>query len=78
MAPDVLPSHARAGMDLTVVGVSLGAGIATVMLFAAWPALRAARTAPQGALQEEGRSGGGGRQRAARGRRWSPSRSRCR
>ncbi len=64
MAPDVLPSHARAGMDLTVVLVSLGVGIATVMLFAAWPALRAARTAPQGALQEEGRSGGGGRERS--------------
>jgi len=64
LAPDVLPSHARAGINLTVVAVSLGAGVGTVMLFAVWPALRAARTAPQGALQEEGRGGGGGRQRS--------------
>jgi putative ABC transport system permease protein len=64
LAPGLLPSHATVGMDLAVVLVALGGGIATVMLFAAVPALRAASTPPQGVLQEDGRGGSGGQRRA--------------
>ncbi|MCK7593534.1 ABC transporter permease [Pseudomarimonas salicorniae] len=62
--PELLPSHAEVGMQPVVVLGALFAGIATVMLFASVPALRAAATAPAGALQEEGRGGSGGRRRS--------------
>lgn len=60
-APDVLPSHGQAGIDLRVLGASLALSVGTVLVFALWPALRAARVTPGDALQEEGRSGSGGR-----------------
>lgn len=63
-APDLLPSHAEVGTRPMVVAVTLGVAAITVMLFASVPALRAASTAPAGALQEEGRGGSGGRRRA--------------
>lgn len=64
LAPGLLPSHASIGMRADVVAVILLGGIATVMLFAVLPALRAARVAPAGALQEESRGSSGGRRRS--------------
>ncbi len=64
LAPDVMPSHAAAGVGLRVTLVALGAAFLTVALFALWPGLRASRAAPGSALQEEGRGGSGGRERA--------------
>jgi putative ABC transport system permease protein len=67
-APAIIPHHALPRVDLVVVGVCLSIAVATVLLFALWPALRAAAAQPAGALQEEGRSGTGGRRRSrARG-----------
>jgi putative ABC transport system permease protein len=67
-APAIMPSHALPRVDLAVVAVCLAIAVATVLLFALWPALRAAAAQPAGALQEEGRSGTGGRSRSrARG-----------
>jgi len=64
LAPDIVPSHAAPGMNPAVVGVSLLVAVATVLLFSLWPALRMASTPPGMAIQEEGRSGAGGRQRS--------------
>jgi len=64
LAPDLLPSHARIGMRADVVAACLLGGIATVVLFAVLPALRAASVSPAGALQEEGRGSSGGRRRS--------------
>src|SRR5690606_29535744 len=64
LAPGIVPSHAEPGVNLQVVLVSLAASVATVLGFAAWPAWRAGRAHPGGALQEEGRAGAGGRDRA--------------
>ena len=67
-APAIMPSHALPRVDLVVVVVCLAIAVSTVLLFALWPALRAAAAQPAGALQEEGRSGTGGRNRSrARG-----------
>jgi len=63
-APQLMPSHSAPGVDAIVVAVSLALALATVTVFALLPAIRAARTPPSGALQEEGRGGSGGRQRA--------------
>lgn len=64
LAPGLLPRHSVVDMDAGVVGVSLLVALATVLGFAMWPAIRAAATPPGIALQEEGRGGAGGRQRA--------------
>lgn len=64
LAPGLLPGHASVGMQPQVVAVALLGGVATVVLFAALPALRAAAVAPAGALQEEGRGSSGGRRRS--------------
>jgi putative ABC transport system permease protein len=64
LAPGIMPSHAAPGVDAVVVSVSLLLALATVLLFSLWPALRAAAVAPAAALQEEGRSGSGGRSKA--------------
>lgn len=63
-APNLMPSHATPGVDLTVVGVGMLVSACTVLLFSLWPAWRSAAVAPAGALQEEGRSGSGGRARS--------------
>lgn len=68
-APDVLPVHASAELDLGVVSASLGLSVLTVLLFALLPARRAATVAPAGSLQDSARgaaaSRGGGRLRRA-------------
>lgn len=63
LAPGIVPSHSTPGMSPAVVLVSLAAAVATVLLFALLPALRASDTAPGAALQEEAR-GSGGRNKA--------------
>lgn len=63
-ASDVLPAHSRPALDLRVLALSATAGIATVLFFSLWPALRASSVAPVAALQEDGRSGGGGHRRS--------------
>ena len=63
-APQLLPSHSAPGVDGMVVGASLALSLATVLVFGLFPALRAGRVQPAGALQEEGRGGSGGRGRA--------------
>lgn len=57
LAPNVLPSHAVPGIDLTVVAVSLTVALATVLVFASWPAVKAARGAEAAAMNDAGRSG---------------------
>jgi len=64
LAPDLLPDHASVTMRADVVALCLFGGVATVVLFACLPALRAASTSPAGALQEEGRGSSGGRRRS--------------
>ncbi|HRQ65300.1 MAG TPA: ADOP family duplicated permease, partial [Xanthomonadaceae bacterium] len=64
MAPDIMPSHATPGIGLAVTTVAILAAFLTVAVFALLPGLRAGRAAPADALQEEGRGGSGGRQRA--------------
>jgi predicted permease len=54
-APDLLPAQAEARLDFSVVAVSLGLSVATVLLFALLPARRAAAVAPAGSLLEAGR-----------------------
>lgn len=63
-APDLLPSHARVGVDAGVVTVSLAVALTTLLLFSLAPALRAAGVAPAGAMNAEGRDGSGGRERS--------------
>lgn len=58
LAPEVLPPHARPGLDWTVAGASLSLGLGVVLAFALWPAMQAARVPPQDALQECGRRSG--------------------
>jgi putative ABC transport system permease protein len=66
--PAIIPSHAAPSVDLGVIAVCLAISLLTVLLFALWPAFRAAATAPGSALQEEGRGGTAGRRRGrARG-----------
>jgi putative ABC transport system permease protein len=64
LAPSIVPSHASPGIGLEVTVVTIGAALLTVSLFALLPGLRASRAAPAVALQEEGRGGSGGRERA--------------
>lgn len=68
-APDVLPVHASAELDLSVVAASLALSVLTVLLFALLPARRAATVAPAGSLQDSARgaaaSRSGGRLRRA-------------
>lgn len=62
-ADALLPSHAQASVNLSVIVASLAATLATVLMFALWPALRAARATPASALQQEAR-GAVGRSRS--------------
>jgi predicted permease len=64
-APTVLPSHADPGVDVIVVVIGTAASVLTVLLFALWPAWRAAQAAPGGALQDESRGSTAGRGRAS-------------
>lgn len=66
LAPEIVPEHARPGVDPLVVMVSLASAVLTVLLFALGPALRAASTSPSAALRDDARStgGAGGRDRA--------------
>jgi len=63
-APQVMPSHAVTEVNVGVVVVCLAVAVATVLLFALLPALRAAGAEPAGALKEEGRGGSGGATRS--------------
>jgi putative ABC transport system permease protein len=64
LAPDIMPSHAAPGIGLAVIMTTMIAAFLTVAVFALLPGFRAGRAAPAHALQEEGRGGSGGRQRA--------------
>jgi putative ABC transport system permease protein len=64
LAPSVIPSHGRPVVDLWAVCVSLVVATATVLLFALWPALRAAAVPEAAALKDEARGSSGGRDKA--------------
>jgi len=66
-APGLLPAHAETSLDAAIFAQSLALTAVTALLFALWPAWRAANSAPAEVLQESGRSGSGGR-RSTRGR----------
>lgn len=61
MAPDLLPSYHVPGVDLRAIGITAGLSLATLMLFAWWPARRAASTDPVRAMQGSSRSQTGSR-----------------
>ena len=58
---DAIPAEANVTVNTTVMVVSLGACLGTMLLFALLPALEVARTPLTGALQEGGRGSGGPR-----------------
>lgn len=64
LMPDVLPNHARPGLDLRAMALCLLICIGCVLLFALWPALRLAKVDAGAVLKEEGRGGGRRRLRA--------------
>ncbi len=59
LRPANLPRLAEVRMDATVLGFALVVSIATVLVFALLPALRATRVDPHSALQQGVRAGGG-------------------
>jgi putative ABC transport system permease protein len=63
-APGILPWQGSLGVDAGVALVTLGVSVVVVVAFALLPALRAATTAPAGAMKEEGRGGAGGQRRS--------------
>ena len=67
-APDVLPVHSVVRIDAKVVVACTAAALLTMLAFGLWPALRAARVHPAGAMQGEAR-GGIGEKEGGRARR---------
>lgn len=61
MAPDLLPSYNAPGVDLRAIAITAGLALATLMLFAWWPARRAASADPVQAMQGASRSQTGSR-----------------
>jgi putative ABC transport system permease protein len=59
LAPAMMPSHGVPAVNLTAVAVSLAGTIVTVLVFALWPAWRAAAAAHAQILKEEGRGSSG-------------------